>query len=146
MLAQVKNNLGPPQPSLAFAVVQPEGGGATIHWLGPAEETAEGLLGRGRGRAPKERRAAADFLNRVLADGPVASGDFWRRVRAEGLGASTVLRARKDLGIQIARVSVDGRAVRYWMLPEQEPPTAIDPLVRAFERQYPPSTPPDEED
>jgi hypothetical protein len=146
VLAQVKNNLGPPQPSLAFEVIQGDGGAATLHWLGPVAETAESLLGRGRGREPLERQAAADFLTRSLADGPVKVRDLWKRVRAEGLSVTTVKRARKELGIRVAKVGVGRRAVRYFTLPEQEPPTAIDPLVRAFERQYPPRTPRGDED
>jgi len=157
VLAQVKNNLAPRQPSLAFEMVPSASGEATLSWLGPVELTADDLLGQGqrRGRRPKERQAAAAFLARVLADGPVAVPELWKQARAEGLPATTLRRARKDLDIRVSRATVDGHVLRYWMFPEHERPlgdratdddTGIDEWLRALEKQFPPATPLDEDD
>jgi len=94
--AQQKNNLGPPQPSLAFDVAQPEGGAATPSWLGPVAATAEDLVrqARRRGPVPVKRRGAAAFLSDLLAGGPMKVRDIWDRVVKEGLSAKTVRNAR----------------------------------------------------
>jgi hypothetical protein len=157
VLAQLKNNLGPPQPSLAFEVAQPEGGAAALNWLGPVAVTAEGLLGaaRRRGRPPVQRRSTMTFLNELLAGGPMKVRDIWERTSKEGLSSDTVRNARKDLGICSRRVMEDGRQVTYWLLPgqclpgEDKPEAEMDPLLRRLkelEEAYPPPTPLEDDD
>jgi hypothetical protein len=157
VLAQQKGNLGPPQPSLAFEVVQPEGGAATLSWLGPAAVTAEGLVGsrRRHGPEPVKRKSAAVWLTELLASGPMKVRDIWERVLKEGLSPKTVRNARKDLGIRPRRTAEDGRQVTYWLLygqrlpGEDKPDAGWDDLqrkLREVEEQYPPRTPLEDDD
>ncbi len=157
VLAQVKNNLGPPQPSLAFEVAQPEGQAPTLNWLGPVTATAEELAGaaRRRGPAPVKRQSAVAFLTELLAGGPVKVRDIWERVLKEGLSPHTVRDARKDLGIQSRKVMEDGRGVTYWLLPGQRLPgedrpeaemDEIDRQLQELSRLYPPKTPLEDDD
>ena len=154
VLAEVKNNLSAPQPALAFEVVKPADGPATLAWLGPVAATAEELLTRSRrsGPRPTARQAAAAFLVRVLADGPATVRDIWKQARAEAIPVTTLRRARKDMGVLVSPIIVDDRPVKYWRFPEQELPrdpkddTGIGELLRALEKQYPPRTPLEDED
>ncbi len=145
VLAQVKNNLGPPQPSLAFEVAQPEGQAPTLNWLGPVTATAEELAGaaRRRGPAPVKRQSAVAFLTELLAGGPVKVRDIWERVLKEGLSPHTVRDARKDLGIQ-------SRKVPGQRLPGEDRPEAemdeIDRQLQELSRLYPPKTPLEDDD
>jgi hypothetical protein len=152
VLAQVKNNLAAPQPSLAFEVAQAEGG-PTLRWLGPVAASAEDLVGmaRRRGREPVQRKGAAAWLSEVLAGGPVKVRDVWERAVREGLAVRTVRRAaQEELGIRSVMVMEDGRRVNYWLLPGQslvghgqavEELDEVDLQLRELERLYPSRTP-----
>jgi hypothetical protein len=155
VLAQVKNNLAPRQPSLAFELVHPEDGGAALNWLGPVEITADALLApvRRTGRDPDRSRAAHDFLAGLLADGPLTSQEVWQRAEEEGVSARTIERVKKALKVRSTWVTVDGRAVSYWLLPEQKLPAEVRPeaepddVDRWLEYQnqkFPPPTPLDD--
>jgi hypothetical protein len=141
--AQQKNNLGPPQPSPAFEVAQPEGGAPTLNWLGPVAATAEELVGvaRRRGPAPVKRRSAAGFLTELLAGGPMKVRDIWERVVKEGLSPKTVRNARDELRISSRRVVEDGRQANYWLLPgqllpgEDKPEAEMDEIDRWLKEQ-----------
>jgi hypothetical protein len=157
VLAQVKNNLAAPQPSLAFEVTQPDGGAVALDWLGPVEATADGLLGqaRRRGRVPLALPTATAFLEDLLADGPRPAHEVWERARAEGISEMTLKRAKKELEVRSQWLKVDGRPVRYWRLklyffpPEGGPGVVLhegDPQLDELRRQYPSQTPLDDDD
>jgi hypothetical protein len=124
VLAQVKNNLGPAQPSLAFEVTRPAGGAAVLSWLGPVAVTADALMAppRRRGRAPDRRDAACEALERILADGPLQSGDVLMRTQEAGMSVRTMERAKKVLGVRSEWAKCEGRQVTYWLLPDQSLP------------------------
>jgi hypothetical protein len=157
VLAQVKNNLGLLQPSLAFEVAQAEGRAPTLSWLGPVAGTAEELVGAARrhGPVPVKRKAAVAFLTELLSGGPVKVGDVWERVLKEGRSPKTVRNARDELGIRSRTVREDGRNVTYWLLPGQRLPgeERRDPEMEEFDRHleelnrmYPPKTPLEDDD
>jgi hypothetical protein len=52
ILAQLKNNLAAPQPSLAYAVQAPNSAQAAVTWLGPSPLTADQLAGGASHRPP----------------------------------------------------------------------------------------------
>jgi hypothetical protein len=154
VLAQEKNNLGAPQPSLGFEVVDGAGGLPAVSWLGTADWTADALLAAAAARPdqPGPIDFAREFLAEVLKDGPRTAREIW--VQAEPLGHSkaTLGRAREGLKVRTRRVFRDGRPTSYWMLPHQQLPpdaasaddNAIDEALRLLAEQYPPSTPLDE--
>ena len=56
VIAQVKNNLAPPQPSLAFEVRTADGAPPAVAWLGPSTRTADDLLTAGAPGQPRRPR------------------------------------------------------------------------------------------
>jgi hypothetical protein len=155
ILAQNKNNVGPPQPSLAFELVRGDGH-PSLCWLdGPCPLTADQLLVRA-GRPPLMASAlarACDFLTGLLEDAPRSAREVWAAAETEGLTERTLRRARKELDIRSRRVSVNGAAVSYWLLPGQQLPETIpadsivpdlEPWLAPLREQFPASTPLDE--
>jgi hypothetical protein len=125
VLAQLKNNLAPPQPSLGFEVAPAEEGEPSLRWLGPVAAVAEELVGspRRRGRDPARRQTAAAFLTELLTAGPVRAREVRERAAREGLAFTTVRRAaREELGARSRTVKEGGRRVSYWLLPGQTLP------------------------
>src|SRR5262249_35665517 len=113
VLAQVKNNLAAPQPSLAFEVAQPAGGPPTLTALGPVALTGDGLLARRHprrpGPEPQALEVALAFLAEVLAGGPRPVNDVWARAQPVGLSEITLRRAKRELGVRSVWVKEDGR-------------------------------------
>src|SRR5262249_7965080 len=102
LLVGVKNNLGQIAPSLAFRL-----GDDGIAW--EADEVpgnADALLAVDEGGSRSERRerdGAAEFLRRLLADGPVSAKQISADATANGISRSTLFRAKSDLGIKADR-------------------------------------------
>jgi hypothetical protein len=155
ILAQLKNNLAAPQPSLAFAVHAPDSAHAAVTWLGPSPLSADQLAGAASHRPPlaTPRDRAKDFLSQVLAGGPRTSRDIWPLAEEQGLTNSTLQRARRDLGARNIRVCLEGRLVSYWLLPGQELPASVppesippdlEPWLAPLREKYPPLTPLDD--
>jgi hypothetical protein len=154
VLAQVKNNLAPAQPSLAYTVTPDASGAPALSWLGPTDWTADRLLGGGAGAAPvRERERARDFLAAVLADGPRTSRDVWAAAEAQDLSQRTIERAKHELAVRSVLVGRGATRVSYWLLPGQQLPEAIppedappdlEPWLAPLREQFPPSTPLDE--
>jgi hypothetical protein len=154
VMAQVKNNLGPPQPSLAYEVRTADGAAPALAWLGVSPWSADDLLASRRPAAPAEARdAARGFLAAALADGPLTSEQLWEQIADHGLSKRTLYRARKGLKITIIRRFRDRRPVSYWLLPHQELPAdaprdpeidAIDESLRRMAKEFPPANPLDE--
>jgi hypothetical protein len=154
VLAQVKNNLAPPQPSLAYTVLERDGVLA-LSWLGPARWTADQLLA-GAARAPASaapRDRAREFLTTILSDGPRTSREIWAAAQEEGLSERTLFRAKQGLEIRTVRVATEGSPVSYWLLPGQQVPAGVappagpadlEPWLAPLRAKYPPRTPLDD--
>jgi hypothetical protein len=151
VLAQVRNSLGGPQPSLAYRITAGDGALPAVEWLGASPVSADELLGGGARKEENPRDRAAAFLEQLLAGGPRTAHDIWEAARKAGLSARTVQRAKPGVGIRCRRVQVDGRFVSYWLLPGQELPAELaggddlGPWLAELERRFPPATPLDEE-
>jgi hypothetical protein len=155
VLAQLKNNLAAPQPSLAYQVQAPPGAQPTVTWLGPSALSADQLAGGPSARPPPPtpRERARAFLRQVLADGPRTSRELWPLAQEQGLTESTLHRARRDLRARYVRVGVEGRLVSYWLLEGQELPASVppesvppdvEPWLAPLREKYPPLTPLDD--
>jgi hypothetical protein len=155
VLAQIKNNLAPPQPSLTFAIAIEETGQVAIKWLGPCEWEADQLLaaaGERVGRITPFQRACA-FLAEILEQGPLTSQQIWTLAEERELSKRTLDRAKKKLQIRSARVGKDGQRLSYWLLPHQELPEdlkpkgeddSLDPWLDRLRAMYPMPTPIDD--
>jgi AAA domain len=155
VLAQVKNNLAPAQPSLAFEVRQAGEAGPSIAWLGPTDWTADALLAAAGARPARlgPREQACQFLLEALHDGPRTSRELWAEARRLGLSERTLLRAaRKELDMRLIRRCEDGKTVSYWLLPGQHlaPAAApaeeneLDRFLREMHERFPEPTPLDD--
>jgi putative DNA primase/helicase len=148
VLAQVKNNLAPPQPSLAYTVQGQLAGPPQLSWLGLSPWNADRLLGEGArppaAMTPRDRARA--FLAGLLETGPQTSRDIWTAAQKEGLTERTLERAKRELEVRSVRAWAKGQRLSYWLLPSQRLPDTVtpDPMDEALEimRQLnPPPTP-----
>jgi hypothetical protein len=146
VLAQLKNNLAPAQPSLAYQVVRGNAEVATFRWLGPVDWTANALLGA-RIVAPiaPPRDRAKEFLLEFLQDGPRLFKDVWPAAKRAGLTERTLRRARNELEARSIRVFRDGQTHAWWALKGQEAPSpdpggppSLDPWLKPLIEKYPP--------
>jgi hypothetical protein len=153
VLAQVKNNLAPPQPSLAYQLLAGDGGPPTLSWLGPSPWAADQLLARHGPPPPASPRdRARDFLTTFLEAGPRTSRDIWAEAQRLDLTEHTLRRAKHDLEVRSERVWAGGRRLSYWLLPGQQLPADeaakdeydLEPWLAPLREQFPPSTPLDD--
>jgi hypothetical protein len=124
VLAQAKNNLAAPQPSLAYRLVGVEPA-TTVEWLGESPWTAD-QLGLTKQASPKLEQATA-FLGEFLADGPRTSADVRAAARRHRIAPRTLNRAGKLLGVRTRRLWRDHVLYHYWLLPGQAIPTSAAP-------------------
>jgi hypothetical protein len=151
ILAEVKNNLGPPQPSLAYTVETSDQGPVKLTWLGPSARTAAELQVTAVRRPPflSQRLCGRDVLAEILEDGPRTSREVWAEAQQRGLSERTLWRAKQELAVRSVRITVGGLPLSYWLLPGQELPDRVrsddlEPWLRPLREKYPPSTPIDE--
>jgi AAA domain len=155
VLAQVKNNLAPPQPSLAYRVPRQEDAPPVPDWVGLSRWTADQLLAGAAQAPPAIARIdrARDFLAAYLEDGTRTSRDIWKSGREQRLTRRTLERAKQDLHIRSVRVWADGKRLSYWLLPGQKLPESVPPesappdleqWLAPLREQFPPSTPLDD--
>jgi hypothetical protein len=155
VLAELKNNLSLPQPSLAFVAVAKGDAPAIPSWLGPVAWTAEQLLAKKGPALPSLRPCdrAYEFLADALAEGPRTVRELWPLAQAQGLSERTLQRAKQQLEIRTVRLRVDGKQLSYWLLQGQELPDSVpaeavppdlEPWLAPLREKYPPPTPLDD--
>jgi hypothetical protein len=149
VFAQVKNNLAPAQPSLAYELRSTAGGLPIPFWLGPSPFRADQLLADAAVvQTPDPPIArACDFLAAFLQDGPRTVREIWTAARSQGLAPRTLHRARHELDIRSQKVWRDKVAANYWLLPGQSLPgedLALDAELEALRQRYPPPGPLDD--
>jgi hypothetical protein len=148
VLAQVRNSLARPQPSLAYQIKATDAALPALEWLGSSPVSADELLGNGARSADGPLERAAAFLEEFLADGPRTADEVWQAALHAGLAERTVQRAKKMLGIRGRRVYKDSQPVSYWLPPGQDPvhftgDPELDRMLARLERQFPLPMPPD---
>ena len=107
IFASTKANLARKPTSLCFRLDDGRNGHPVIRWTGPSTVTAEALRPQPTQR-PRPISRAADFLVDMLQDGPRPQPELEAAAVAEGLTWSTVKRAKKQLGVETAKVAFDG--------------------------------------
>ena len=132
VLAQVKNNLAPPQPSLAFEVRPRAGAPPALAWLGDSPRTADELVGLAGPAEPSPREQAKTFLAAFLRDGPRTTKAIWEAAQRQGLTKRTLRRARQELEVQCEWTYLEDRPRCYWLLPGQTVP--LPPELERFLR------------
>jgi putative DNA primase/helicase len=118
LLLHAKNNLAMPPQGLAFtirqSIVGANGQGivaSRVAWdPEPVTVTADEALAVEAAASPKghQREEAKDFLQQLLADGPVGVDHVNKQAGALGLTPRTLKRARADLGVIATKGAFEG--------------------------------------
>jgi RecA-family ATPase len=148
VLAQVKNNIAPLQSSLAYQIVNQEGAGPVLRWLGVCSWTADQVVASSRPLLSAVDRAC-DFLLNALTAAPRTVRELWEEAQKHKLSRISLDRAREKLCISTDRGWIGKDFVSYWCLSGQTSPleTAdpdcadFDDFLRRYRKQYPPPTP-----
>ena len=119
-LLQVKSNLGPLAPSLAYRIDD----AGNFSWTGLSKLTREEMLAdRPTGAGLPKRKFAGEWLRQYLQGGGQSQFSVEIAAERDGVGIATLRRAKFDLGVHSAKDGVNG--VWYWSLPaagEQQQP------------------------
>ena len=117
---QVKSNLGPLAPPLAYKIDD----AGNFFWTGLSKLTREEMLAdRPTGAGLPQRKFAGEWLREYLQDGSQTQGTIEIAAERDGVSIATLRRAKFDLGVRSAKDGVNG--LWYWSLPatgEQQPP------------------------
>jgi hypothetical protein len=148
VLAEIKNSLGPLQPSLAYQIQADAAGQPVVCWGGAVSVTGDELVGAG---TRKQREAPGDraraLLVDLLASGPRLLSDIWAEAQKARLSETTLRRAGDELGIRSRRFWRDGRVQSWWLLPGQEVPEtpegvpSLEKWIAPLRAKYPPLPP-----
>jgi hypothetical protein len=136
VLAEVKNNLGPLQSSLAYSVTGQPPAPPVLTWLGPSLWSADQLVGRHAAPAAERGRAGdflRAFLRAFLRDGPRTAAEVWAGAREQLLAPQTLNRAKNELQVPLRRLMQQGKQQTYWLLPGQRLPAAADDDFRELD-------------
>jgi putative DNA primase/helicase len=119
-LLQIKSNLGPLAPPLAYRIDD----AGNFFWTGLSKLTREEMLAdRPTGAGLPQRKFAGEWLREYLQHGSQTQGTVETAAERDGVRIATLRRAKFDLGVRSAKDGV--RGVWYWSLPaagEQQPP------------------------
>ena len=117
VFAAVKFNLGPLPPSLSFELLQSENGTSHVEWMGTVGFTAADLT-QAQAAPPKtgQQDAAAEFLVDLLQDGPKPAAEVDEAAKAHGISHTTLMRAKKDLGVKPTKVGFGAAGQWVWSL------------------------------
>jgi hypothetical protein len=130
VLAQIKNNLAKPQPSLGYELVSDEHDWPHVAWLGTVDIAADELVGAAAQAAelPELERAAA-LLKDALANGPKPVQELITELAKQRVSRRTLSRAKREAGVEsILEKTANGcRAV--WRLADAPAPQPDDPLL-----------------
>jgi hypothetical protein len=121
LLLDSGGNLAAPAATLAYTI-EDRGDGPRVEWQAePMDITAEQALAAEQAayRAPAEapeRRAAEEWLEEALAEGPVSAVDVKAAARKAGISPRTLDRVKAGLRVQSQRRGFGCQAVYYWTL------------------------------
>ena len=104
-----------------FGLEEAESGSVRVNWLGQSEVSAKDLLATPQDQAHADARSeAVEFLNEVLADGPVAASQVKEEAEDAGIKERTLARAKKTARVITYREGETGKRGKgqwLWKLP-----------------------------
>ncbi|GAB4467726.1 MAG: hypothetical protein OHK0029_39730 [Armatimonadaceae bacterium] len=119
VLASVKSNLGKTPNSLKFRL-RSVGDVAVIGWEGESLHTADSLVTSGSNKKESALDEAMEFLEDILADGPVPAKKMVTSAENAGISPRTLRRARMELGVRSVKSGFGSNAEWQWDLPKDE--------------------------
>jgi hypothetical protein len=141
VLAPLKNNLSETAPSLAFTVGSAQNSAARIEWRGECAFKADQLLNAPLDEEEKSALTEAkNFLEEVLAGGPVWSQQIEKEAVQAGISRSTLKRAKAEMRVKATKESdgtwswslpPDGKGIKVDRLPKDGPLGPLDPLGKS---------------
>jgi putative DNA primase/helicase len=134
-LVRAASNIGPDGGGFEYGAIQEplngyDFGVQRVMWGAKLDGTARDLLNdvelpKDEDRPAPRRDMATEFLQALVADGPVATNQIKADATAAGIAWRTVERAAKDLGVFAARVGGLGDKGEWqWRLPDDVAPGA----------------------
>jgi len=139
-----KKNIGRPVSGLAYKIVEKlidnnRGGtmpAPCVEWAGVVVATADDALAEQTGNKAGKLEAAEDFLQLILADGPVSEREIRKRA-GEKHRWRTLQRAKEKLGIVSKKIDFDREWC--WQLPgcgaPEDPDHELLGIARATNRR-----------
>jgi len=119
VMAQIKNNLGPLMTPWGFKICADDKGLRGIKWLGDVDMPVSRILDAKADMTPREQAMA--WLTDLLVRGnDVSVTDIMAGAKREGIKYTTLIRAKKELGVKTLRV---GARSFLWTL-ERKPKSA----------------------
>jgi hypothetical protein len=132
VLASVKSNLGRSPTAHRLALVDTEQSVPRVNWLGECESDVDELLSFSAARRPRRALTTAiEFLQRVLAEGPVAVSEIERLARDVGISCATLRRAREEMAITPQKQLGTLNGSWYWSMPSSPREGAHEPTKPA---------------
>jgi hypothetical protein len=153
LLAQLKNNLDAPQPSLGYSIRGHESGAGRIEWHGASPWRDDDLVVR-LGKRMRNKQRVHEFLLGMLKEGPRTVREIWAAADPLGLPPRALRDARKPLGIRTIRIDpFKPEQQSWWLLPGQELPGELrdcdaavwEREMRELESRQPQQTPLDDD-
>jgi putative DNA primase/helicase len=87
---------------------------------------SEAMTATNENKSPGARNEAKEFLLEYLADGPMSSKAVEDAAEAHGIAKRTLMRARKELGINITKRGFGEQGEWVWQLhPKPDPDTGF---------------------
>jgi AAA domain len=115
VLAPLKSNLAKPAPSLEFGLVEAENGAVKVEWGEETSLVADDLAPPTLSKKRLALDEAKEFVQETLKNRAVLSTSLEEKAQSAGISASTLRRAKVDLGV-IAKKGGNGP---WWsMLPD----------------------------
>ena len=122
LMLPAKMNLAPGASGLAYTIID-----GVVAWESePIRMSADEALAAELTDAsdPSERDEASEWLQEVLADGPVPAANIWEQAKKNRIADRTLKRAKREIGVKAYREGFGPGGEWIWALPEHRGPTS----------------------
>ena len=120
LMLPAKMNLAPGASGLAYTIID-----GVVAWESePIRMSADEALAAELTDAsdPSERDEASEWLQEVLADGPVPAANIWEQAKKNRIADRTLKRAKREIGVKAYREGFGPGGEWIWALPDHRGP------------------------
>lgn len=122
LMLPAKMNVAPGASGLAYTITD-----GVVAWQSePVKMSADEALATelADSNDTSERADAVEWLQQVLADGPVPAANIWEQAKENRIADRTLKRAKTDIGVKTSRQGFGADGEWIWALPEHRGPTS----------------------